>query len=492
MAAEAVATTEVMTTQQLYHALVKSRLVDEESLNRSLASIRVKHGGQMPADAETVAGDLVAAGLITEWQSTHLLSGRWKGFFLGKYKLIRLLGAGGMGAVYLGEHTVMNKRVAIKVLPKEGPQRDKAVASFQAEARTAAMLDHPNVVRTIDIDEVKGRHFIVMEYVDGSDLHHRVRKSGPLSVVEALDFFRQATNGLQYAHERGVLHRDVKPLNMLITRDGVLKISDLGLARLRHESAGPEKRRVVGTADYIAPEQSRNSQIIDGRADLYSLGCTLYFMLTGEAPFMKGNAAEKIAAHQLAPTPDLKAKRPDCPDELVAIYQRLMAKPAEERYQTASELLAAIDRLTPKAQAAPQLHKPPGHAGASPLPASATAFGSAGMATVGDALFDTSASSGGLSGSLSGSLSGELGDGIDLGALANAAGAAGSISLSPRAAAKPEVSKQQNITLVAGIGLAITAVVISLVVAFWPEKKKPSQFKMIESGGNITIIQSDQ
>ncbi|MEM6656221.1 MAG: serine/threonine-protein kinase, partial [Planctomycetota bacterium] len=228
---DGVASAPSMTTQHLCRALLKSDLVDEETLKRSLASIRVKHDGELPDDARTVADDLVASGLITKWQSTHLLQGRWRGFFLGKYKLIKLLGAGGMGSVYLGEHTVMNKRLAIKVLPKEGPKKESSLKSFQAEARTAAMLDHANIVRTVDIDEVKGRHFIVMEFIDGSDLDRRVRKRGPLSIAEALGFFRQATLGLQYAHERGVLHRDVKPLNMLITRDGVLKVSDLGLAR---------------------------------------------------------------------------------------------------------------------------------------------------------------------------------------------------------------------------------------------------------------------
>lgn len=338
-----------MTAQQFCKVLLRSTLVDEEGLRRSLASVRVRHEGTLPEDAQTLADDLVAAGIISKWHATNLLQGRWRGFFLGRYKLIRHLGTGGMSSVYLAEHTVMNKRLAIKVLPKERLKNPTSLARFQTEARTAARLDHPNIVKTLDIDEERGQHFIVMEFIDGSDLERLVRKTGPLPIPKALELLQQAASGLQHAHERGVLHRDVKPLNMLMTQEGLLKVSDLGLARFRHEEGAQltleNNKSILGTADYLAPEQALDSHNVDGRADLYSLGCTFYFMMTGRPPYAEGTLAQRIAKHQMAPAPDLLATRPDSPPEIVGLYQKLMAKRPEERFQTASELLVVIQRL---------------------------------------------------------------------------------------------------------------------------------------------------
>ena len=340
----------VLTTPDLLKAILKSKLVDKPTLQRALGAVRTKLGGTLPDSGVPVAELLVASGMITEWHATHLLQGRTKGFFLGKYKLIQHLGSGGMASVYLGEHSVMRTRNAIKVLPKDRVEKPGSLERFQDEARTAALLDHPNIVRTIDIDSVGDRHFMVMEFIDGSDLERVTRKSEKLSVPKALGYLRQAALGLQHAHERGVLHRDVKPLNMLINRDGILKVSDFGLARLRHdfnEELANEQNTatVVGTADYMAPEQARNSNTIDGRADLYALGATLYFMLAGKPMYTGGTLRDRLAQHQMDPAPNLLEANPNVPEDIISLYQRLVDKQPANRYQTATELIGAIDRI---------------------------------------------------------------------------------------------------------------------------------------------------
>ncbi|MEZ6091805.1 MAG: serine/threonine-protein kinase [Pirellulaceae bacterium] len=349
-------TTTTTTTRDFVRRLRRSELMDIDSLRKSLAAIQTKHNGQLPEDAKVIAEDLVGGGSITQWQAKNLLQGRWRGFFLGKYKLLRQLGSGGMSTVFLAEHTVMRRRVAIKVLPRHRLQNPVNLSRFHQEARTCAMLNHPNVVQAIDFDSVDEQHYMVMEFIDGMDLQRLVRQNGPLPIERAIDYLRCCASGLQHAHERGIIHRDIKPLNILINRDGVLKLSDLGLARLRYDedpALTGESKGVLGTADYLAPEQARSSQLADGRSDLYSLGCTLFFMLTGVAPFGSGTIQQRIAKHQTSPPPDVRRLRPECPPELAEICMRLMAKSPEDRFQTATLLIQAIDRVTWKVGASP-------------------------------------------------------------------------------------------------------------------------------------------
>ena len=224
---------------------------------------------------------LVRDGLLTHFQAEQFLQGKWRRFTIGKYKVLETLGAGGMGSVYLCEHKLMRRRVAVKVLPAAKAEDPAALERFYREARAVAALDHPNIVRAYDIDQDENLHFLVMEYVDGASLQEIVKKSGPLDVLRACHYIRQAAVGLQHAHEAGLVHRDIKPGNILVDRTGTVKILDMGLARFFHDEEDMLTKKydenVLGTADYLAPEQALDSHGVDIRADIYSLGATFYF-----------------------------------------------------------------------------------------------------------------------------------------------------------------------------------------------------------------------
>ncbi|MBX3432677.1 MAG: protein kinase [Pirellulales bacterium] len=289
---------------------------------------------------------MISTGLLTEWQCEKLLAGKHKGFILGKYKLLRHLGKGGMSQVYLAEHMLMKRKVAIKVLPQNRVEDSSYLERFRIEARAAAKLDDPNIVRAYDIDHHDKTHYLVMEYVEGRDLHILVREVGPLDYVMAADYIAQAARGLAHAHDMGLVHRDIKPANCLVDNHHVVKILDMGLARLVDDEASltmENNENVLGTADYLAPEQALNSHKADHRADIYSLGCTLYFLLTGHPPFPDGTISERLLKHQVEKAPSIFNDRPDAPPGLVNICNRMMAKKAEDRYQTASEV---SERLT--------------------------------------------------------------------------------------------------------------------------------------------------
>ena len=314
-----------------------SGLIPPDQLDRML--------GEIEATApEEIADALVSRDALTRWQADKILQGRG-GFFLGKYRLLSLLGKGGMSAVYLAEHTLMRRQCAIKVLPQKRVGDSSYLGRFYREAQAIASLDHPNIVRAYDVDhETKDNiHFLVMEYVEGRSLHEVIQQDGVLSFTEAADYGRQAAIGLQYAHESGFVHRDIKPGNLLLDRTGTLKILDLGLARFsgdaeEHSLTVAHDEKVLGTADYLAPEQALDSHTVDARADLYSLGCTLYFLLTGSPPFTEGRLAQRLMAHQTKAPPPLAERRPGVPTSLAAIVMKLMAKRPDDRYQTAGEV----------------------------------------------------------------------------------------------------------------------------------------------------------
>ena len=338
--------------EKFLELLQRSELLEAGRLNEALAQFEAQQGVDKLADADALCAYFQAEGLITPWQSDKLLDGRHKGFFLGKYKLLGHLGTGGMSSVYLAEHKHMHRRVAIKVLPKNRVNDSSYLARFYLEARAAAALDHANIVRAydVDFDEAASVHYIVMEYVEGSDLQSMVKNRGPLPYLEAAEYIRQAADGLEHAHERGLVHRDIKPANLLVDTRRVVKVLDMGLARF---DLGEEQNKkasltvaheesVLGTADYLAPEQAINSHKVDARADLYSLGCTLYFLLKGHPPFPEGTLAQRLLKHQQeAPEPVLKT-RPDAPAELIEICNKMMAKKADQRFQSATEVSEAL------------------------------------------------------------------------------------------------------------------------------------------------------
>jgi serine/threonine-protein kinase len=324
----------------------RSGLVEKDRLSELLLDLKQEAGGHSISDTDFVADRLVQANLITRWQAERLLEGRYKGFFLGKYKLLGHLGTGGMSRVYLGEHVLMQRRVAIKVLPKDRVEDSSYLARFHREAQAAASLDHRNIVRAYDIDNVGDLHYIVMEYVEGRDLQQMVKENGPMDYVAAADYIRQTAEGLSHAHQSGLIHRDVKPANLLVDQKNVVKILDLGLARFIDEQKASLTvafdENVLGTADYLAPEQALDSHSVDARADIYGLGCTMFYLLTGHPPFVGGTLAQRLMMHQKQPPPDILLDRPDAPPELVAICLKMIAKKPDQRYQSAAEVASAL------------------------------------------------------------------------------------------------------------------------------------------------------
>ncbi len=205
-------------------------MVEKGQIDAALLRLKAEPGGQLPTDTDFVADWLVQSGLITRWQADRLLEGRHKGFFLGKYKLLGHLGTGGMSSVFLAEHVLMQRRVAIKVLPKNRVADSSYLARFHREAQAAAVLDHRNIVRAYDVDNEGDNHYLVMEYIEGRNLHYVVKEDGPLEYATAAEYIRQAAEGLAHAHQAGLIHRDVKPANLLVDRKNVVKVLDLGLA----------------------------------------------------------------------------------------------------------------------------------------------------------------------------------------------------------------------------------------------------------------------
>jgi eukaryotic-like serine/threonine-protein kinase len=326
--------------------VVRSGLVELARLKPVIASL-LAQGGQV--DPERISAGLVNAGMITNWQSKNLLAGKSRGFFLGSYRLLRPLGMGGMGVVYLAEHKVMQRRMALKILPRAAMADKTRVSRFEAEARAAAQLDHSNIVRAYDFSTAGGKSFIAMEYVEGVDLHRIVDRDGAMSPQAALDAISQAADGLAHAHERGIVHRDIKPSNLLMRHDGVLKVSDMGLARIGMQTDGSltmeNPSSMMGTADFLAPEQALDSHTVDGRADIYALGCTLYYLMTGKPPYPGGTLAQRIAKHQTAPPADIRRVRPDCPAAIAELAMHMMAKRPEDRVRSAQELVTQVRRI---------------------------------------------------------------------------------------------------------------------------------------------------
>jgi serine/threonine protein kinase len=358
------------TVEDLLELLRKSRLVEPAKLDGYFANSHTP----IATTPKGVAELLVRDGLITGFQAEQLLLGKYRGFDLGKYRLLERLGAGGMGQVFLAQHQVMRRQVAIKVLPPKQAADPKARERFMRESRAAGALTHPNIVRAYDVDESNGLLFLIMEFVDGCSLQQLVAEHGPLAPHRAAYYLWQAAVGLQHAHEAGLVHRDIKPSNLLLDRQGVVKLLDLGLARFFHDhtdelTKDEGDRGILGTADYLAPEQALDSHEVDIRGDVYSLGATGYFLLTGRSPFADGNTAQKLLAHQMREPAAIKQLRPDVPDDVVAVVSRMMRKHPGERYQTPGEAAAALERWA---------HDPPPPPSAEEMPKRCRALSSGG------------------------------------------------------------------------------------------------------------------
>ncbi|HMF14082.1 MAG TPA: serine/threonine-protein kinase, partial [Gemmataceae bacterium] len=309
------------------------------------------------SDSKTLARILAERRLLTPFQANLLLGGHGPELALGSYVVLARVGEGGMGQVFKARHRRLGHVVALKVLRRDRLTNPAAVKRFEREVSAACQVEHPNIVRAFDAGVADGKMFLAMEYVEGIELDRLVKDQGPLQVAEACEYVRQTASGLAACHARGLIHRDVKPKNLLLTyqvgddgrRTPLVKILDLGLARVdaaRTEPGMPrltQLGKVIGTADYMPPEQARDSHQVDARADLYSLGCTLYYLLAGKPPFSGESKIEKIVSHQLEEAPPLERVRPDVTGELAVVVQKLMAKHPDDRYQTAAEVIEALE-----------------------------------------------------------------------------------------------------------------------------------------------------
>jgi serine/threonine-protein kinase len=339
------ANTPLATADELADALQKYQVLAPARLNEITASLKGRS-----ADARGLARELVQRGWLTPFQANQLILGRGADLVLGPYLLVERLGEGGMGQVFKAYHPLMERTVALKVIRKERLGDEDAVQRFHREIRMAAQLNDPHIVQAYEAGRAGDNHFLVMEYAEGTDLQRLVRESGPLPVGQACSFISQAAQGLQHAHERGMVHRDVKPSNLQMTGGGkVVKLLDLGLARSQvsegHSSGVTEltrARTVLGTPDYIAPEQIDDPRRVDIRADIYSLGCTLYFLLTGRSPFPRGSWEEKLLCHRREEPQPIEQLRPDVPAGLAAVLRKMLAKKPEDRYATPAAVAAAL------------------------------------------------------------------------------------------------------------------------------------------------------
>jgi serine/threonine protein kinase len=382
--------------------VLQSQLLDAEQrdeVQRLQTSVR---------DTRELAQELLRRNWLTAYQVNQIFQGKGRGLILGPFILLERIGEGGMGQVFKARQKMLNRNVALKVIRKECLHNPKVILRFQREIRAAGQLSHPHIVRAYDADQVNGTYYIAMEYIEGVDLAKLVRDNGPLPVDQACEYIRQAALGLQHAFERGMVHRDIKPANLLVSRAvasdrrrssgliqrpldwnakhmraiarsesvrqypwGIVKILDMGLARCTDPFTGRASTHltqigsVMGTPEFIAPEQARDSHTSDIRADLYSLGCTLYFLLTGHPPFPKGTLTEKLLQHQLDDPPPVGSARragllawqgPTGPVEVnegmvhvpapvEELLRRLLSKRPQDRYQTPVELANALQAI---------------------------------------------------------------------------------------------------------------------------------------------------
>jgi serine/threonine protein kinase len=312
-------------------------------------------------EPQGLAAELVRRGRLTSYQVERLLEGHGRELAFGPYILLEPVGEGGMGRVFKARHRLMNRVVALKLLRAEYVADPDAVPRFRREVQAAAQLSHRHIVAAYDAAEINGVHFLSMEYAEGTDLARLIKARRRLPIREACDYARQAALGLQHAFERGLVHRDVKPSNLLLTAPhagGMVKLLDLGVARLAEGQSDGDVTRdgaLVGTPDYIAPEQAEDPRTADTRSDLYSLGCTLYHFLAGCPPFPVGTLMQKLLQHRHSEAVPVERLRPEVPPELAAVVRRLMAKRPADRYQTPAE---AAQALAPFAGEEPKIPTP--------------------------------------------------------------------------------------------------------------------------------------
>lgn len=337
-------------SDELLDLLYKSELMETARIDSLVGGLR--EARRLPAEAKELAQQLVNDGVLTYFQASQLMKGRYRGFTLGKYRVLESIGSGGMANVYLCEHTNLKHRAAVKVVPIDKLRQGSFLGRFQREARAIAALQHPNIVRAYDLEADQQYHYLVMEFVDGVNLQRLVKRRGPLSTARAVNYLAQAAEGLQFLMDNNIVHRDIKPSNLMLDRRGVIKILDFGLTRLtddEHDNLTQQfdANRVLGTVDYLAPEQAIRTHDVDIRADIYGLGVTGYFMLTGATPYQvvghnELSDAEKLMHQQSSEPKPITYHRRDLPPGLVQVINRMMARRPEDRPQTPADVIRAL------------------------------------------------------------------------------------------------------------------------------------------------------
>jgi serine/threonine protein kinase len=337
-------------------AVIESGLISDEALE-SIESL------SQAKNSLALATYLVTRKKLTPYQATVLLEGKKSPLILDKYVILDSLDSGGMGLVFKALHQTMDRTVALKTLPHFAVDSEYKIKRFQQEVRAAAMLHHANIATAYDAVSANDVHFLVMEYVKGLDLQKVVTQKGQLPVGTAVDYIMQAAKGLEHAHQQGIIHRDIKPANLMLDENETIKVLDLGLARIESTEALDDRTgvqdltqtgSVMGTIAYMAPEQAKNSHTADHRSDIYSLGCTLHFLLTGQPPYKEKTSFQTLLAHREKEIPYLAEDRDDIPQQLDDIFDRMMEKDPEERFQSMTELITALEKCRVKHKLAPK------------------------------------------------------------------------------------------------------------------------------------------
>lgn len=330
--------------------LVKHGVIHKDEIDSALE----KYPESAGIDDRDALGDfLEQIGLITAYQAGELRNQRIADLVMDNYLILDRLGEGGMGTVFRARHKRMRRIVAIKVLNPEIQENADHLQRFQREIETLARLNHQGVIQAYDADFGPSGFFLVLEFVEGSDLDGIVRKHGPLPVGEAIDAMIQSAKALQYVHDQGMVHRDIKPQNLMRNRQGNIKVADLGLVRLNEaESAEDQNKQgltqqftIAGTLEFMAPEQAENTSGVDNRADIYSLGCSLYYILAGKNVYTGKSVMDKLMAHMTHPIPSIREIRPDVPEKLDAVFKKMVAKTVDQRYQTMNEVIADLENI---------------------------------------------------------------------------------------------------------------------------------------------------
>jgi serine/threonine-protein kinase len=326
-----------------WHAAIRSGLMDAGKLTACWEAVDPAKRDQPDRIERRLARQAVQSRYLTLWQAQQLLAGRTTGYMVDRYRLLDVIGQGGMGRVYLARDTRLDRPVALKILSPDRLSNPRALARFVREARMGAKLQHENVVRIYDFGESNGKYFLVMEHIEGQSIATLIGERGPVPPATAARLVRQVALGLEHAHRKGLIHRDVNPFNILVTYDGTAKLTDMGLAViLATEERITRDGATVGTFDYIAPEQAKDSRNADTRSDIYSLGCTMYHMCSGQVPFPGPSLPEKLYGHQVIDPPPLSDKVPGLPEGLSQVVQRMMKKSPDERYATPIEVAMAL------------------------------------------------------------------------------------------------------------------------------------------------------